>query len=247
MGVLSFLSKLLPEGNVKDILRIPIYWTLTLTKFVRREVSLGKGVYGYFYFSPFEKNTAQEDVSDYLKEYPLKKGDVVLDAGAFIGKFTVLAAKLVGKEGKVIAFEPDPFNRNILKKNIKANNLKNVVIVPRGLGNKEMKIGWSVGGIVSQAGDSKIFKIKITTLDKAVKELNLKKIDLLKTDIEGAEIEALKGGKNALKLTKHCAIASYHIVKGKKTCFEVEKILKKNGFKVKTEDVGQLITYASKK
>src|SRR3989344_3364089 len=56
----------------------------------------------------------------------VKRGDVVLDVGANIGYYTLLFAKLVGPEGIVFAFEPDPTNFSILKKNVETNNYTNV-------------------------------------------------------------------------------------------------------------------------
>lgn len=61
----------------------------------------------------------------------IKKGDTVLDLGAHIGYYTLLAAKLVGEKGKVFAFEPEPTNFALLKKNIKINNHQNVIPVQK--------------------------------------------------------------------------------------------------------------------
>jgi hypothetical protein len=69
----------------------------------------------------------------YFYDYKLKKGDVVLDCGAHVGLITMYAAKIVGTKGLVIAFEPDTMNNKKLKDNIKLNNLKNVIIVKKGV------------------------------------------------------------------------------------------------------------------
>ena len=103
---------------------------------------------------------------------------------------------------------------------------------------------WSVGGIESQFGKSKIFKVKTTTLDQISQKF--KRIDFIKMDIEGAEIKVLKGAKQTLKKTKNLAIASYHVVNHKRTFYEVEKILKENDFKAFTSDKGQLVTFANR-
>lgn len=247
MKILTRLSKLLPEGMIKDILRYPVYIILNKIKFVKKEIALYKNIKGIFCFLPNEKPAGFKEIKGYLDKYIPKKGDVVIDCGAYAGYFAVLASKLVGKEGKVIAIEPDIFNRNLLRKNIKANSLNNVIIIDNGLSDKESTINWSVGGIISQAGKSKIFKIKTTTFDMLYKKLHLKKIDFIKMDIEGAEISALNGAKNSLKHAKNIAIASYHVVNGKKTCFEVEKILKESKFNTVTKKAaGQLVTFGEK-
>ena len=65
----------------------------------------------------------------------IQPGDTVLDLGANIGYFTLLFAKLVGNNGIVFAFEPEPQNIALLTKNIKINNYKNVTLVPKAVSN----------------------------------------------------------------------------------------------------------------
>jgi FkbM family methyltransferase len=67
----------------------------------------------------------------------IKKGDTVIDVGANIGYYTLLFSKLVGKEGKIYAYEPLPENFKLLKKNIFINKYKNIVLINRALSNKE--------------------------------------------------------------------------------------------------------------
>ena len=61
------------------------------------------------------------------------QGNFVIDLGANIGYYTCILAKLVGKDGKVFAFEPDPRNLKLLEKNIKVNEYNNVVIVDKAV------------------------------------------------------------------------------------------------------------------
>lgn len=63
----------------------------------------------------------------------LNDGDMVIDAGANAGVFTVMASYLVGESGRIIAVEPDPENLATLKKNIEINSLKNVEVVEKAL------------------------------------------------------------------------------------------------------------------
>jgi len=79
-------------------------------------------------------------VRGYLKNYSLKKGDIVIDAGAYIGTFTLLASKILGEEGKVIAFEPDEENYKILSYYIELNNIKNIVLIKKGLWSKNTNL-----------------------------------------------------------------------------------------------------------
>ena len=82
-------------------------------------------------YEPFETDFVQKEI---------KRGDVVLDIGANIGYYTLILAKCVGKEGKVFAFEPEPNNFSLLKKNIQINGYKNVVLVQKAVSNKNEKL-----------------------------------------------------------------------------------------------------------
>jgi hypothetical protein len=75
-----------------------------------------------------------------LVKEKIKKGDVVLDIGANIGYYTLIFAKLVGEEGKVFAFEPEPTNFSLLEKNVEINGYKNVVLIQKAVSNETGKI-----------------------------------------------------------------------------------------------------------
>ena len=148
----------------------------------------------------------------------VKVGDNVVDLGANIGYFTLILAKLVGPTGKVFAFEPDPRNLTLLKKNIEYNNYKNVIIVPKAVSNVNDKCTLYVGQ--KTFGQNKIYKPEKTRtqkfiptdsetirLDDFFKANNLlNKISFIKMDIEGAEVLALSGMKKILKLNKNIKI-----------------------------------------
>lgn len=128
----------------------------------------------------------------------VKSGDVVLDIGANIGFYSVLAAKQVGEKGKVLAFEPDPKSVSLLERNLALNTVeKNVQIIPVALSNHE-KEGNFIQNKYSP-GDSYLSDekkgdvIQLNTLDNIVQSLQLSAIDVIKIDIEGAEIAFLEG------------------------------------------------------
>jgi FkbM family methyltransferase len=139
----------------------------------------------------------------------LKEDFVVFDIGANIGVFTCFAANLA-KKGKVFSFEPVSFVFDLLKKNTREYD--NVECYKIGFGSeideKEILIRqWNPG--YSTIQDSPIErphqsfdlkeKIEILTLDSFVEEKNLGKIDFIKIDVEGYEIEVLKGGIETIK------------------------------------------------
>ena len=73
-------------------------------------------------------------------------GDVFFDLGAYVGPFTLLAARLVGPEGRVVAFEPDPRARAVLERNLAANGVANVTVVPCAVGDRHGKVRFVAGG-----------------------------------------------------------------------------------------------------
>jgi len=135
----------------------------------------------------------------YQKYYKVKKGDIVVDAGANIGVFTVKAAKAVGDEGMVIAIEPEQDNLKFLERNVLANGLRNVVIISRGVWSSKDTLKLFIRGqtghhsLVLHDGAHRFAEVEVDTLDNILEELGIHKVDFIKMDIEGAEIEACKG------------------------------------------------------
>lgn len=149
----------------------------------------------------------------------LQKGDVVLDVGANIGIFSLLAADKIGIKGKVFAFEPIAQSRALLKKNIVANNVENIEIVSKALGEKvgslmlsinEKELGGS-SAVLNQEVSSRE-RVEQVKLDDFVQECQLKKVNFIKTDIEGMERNFLKGAEETIKKFKpKLTICIYHL------------------------------------
>jgi FkbM family methyltransferase len=184
------------------------------------------------------------------KYYKLKKGDVVVDVGAHIGTFTIRASKMVGDAGKVIAIEPEPQNIALLKRNVEANALQNVVIVPEGIwsskGKQKFYLSpetWGHSYLSQIAKSTEYNEIEMDTLDCVLSELNLNKVDFIKMDIEGAEIEALKGMEQTLTEDVNLTIET-HILDGKTTYKTVTQKLVEKGFRVRRKFITTL--FASK-
>lgn len=178
----------------------------------------------------------------YERYYQPQKGDVIVDVGANIGTFTVKAAKLVYDEGKVIAIEANSRNCDILRKNVEANGLKNVEIIHKGIWSVKSKmrlnINERIGGhsFYSSRGTGELEEVEVDTLDSILKESGIRRVDFIKMDIEGAEIEALKGMNETLRNDIKLAIAAYHMVNGKKAYKTIAPQLKEMGFEVHIRD-----------
>ncbi len=157
------------------------------------------------------------DNTKILMKY-VKKDQIVIDLGAHIGYYTLMMAKLVGPNGKVFAFEPEPRNLELLRKNIVENGYKNVIVVPKAVSNKEEDCILYVGQ--KSFGANRIFKPEKTNsqefkeirtqtikLDNYFNENSLlKKISFVKMDIEGSERKALEGMEDILSANNELKI-----------------------------------------
>lgn len=130
-------------------------------------------------------------------------GNIVVDAGAGCGIYTVAAAKLVGNAGRVIAFEPSARLALVLKHNIKLNGLNNVRLYCEALSNREGHarlyhhcrcVAYSISP--GDSNKTRFDEVTTTTLDSMLEREGIDRIDFLKMDIEGAEELALRGGKS---------------------------------------------------
>ena len=150
----------------------------------------------------------EEAEINFFKKY-IKQGDVIIDIGANIGLFTLIAADKTGSQGKVISFEPSPQTFMWLKENISANNLENVSPFKMALSDREGSIEFFVSSEGYDAFNSVIKPSKgtnynvenvvTTKLDSFVeKEGLLEKVALIKIDVEGFEIPLLNGGNKIL-------------------------------------------------
>lgn len=142
--------------------------------------------------------------SQLIIDYLIDKGQVVIDAGANYGHFSLAAASRVGPTGEVFAFEPNPAAFNRLCVHIDLNRLHWISAHNIGLSNNETPLVLSVPVINSGEatfGQSNYTEIRtiecpITCLDKI--DIN-RKVDFLKIDVEGFEVQVLTGGRSRVQ------------------------------------------------
>lgn len=152
------------------------------------------GVFGYWL------GTYELEMQNIFKE-KIKKGGIFFDIGANVGFFTLIASLFVGKDGKVFSFEP--FSKNIffLKKHIKLNGCENVIVMENAVSDKSGQALFLEGennamGKLSSQGN---LSVNIIAIDDWIDRGWLPVPNYIKIDVEGAEINVLRGMKNLLE------------------------------------------------
>lgn len=131
----------------------------------------------------------------------LRDGDVFLDVGANIGYFTRIASKAVGTTGHVHAFEPMPQAIRLLRKN--CEHLRNVCIHEHALSNHDGSSDFSVRkqGETSSLGDdpqaAQVIRVRTDTIDNLFSAQD--RVDAIKIDVEGYELEVLQGARGTIR------------------------------------------------
>jgi len=187
--------------------------------------------------SPTLRDTAIiECLDEKLHEqyFKVERGDVVIDVGASIGEFTIPAAMKAGDDGFVLAIEPEPRNFAFLWMNVKLNKLRNVKLCRKAVANYK---GWTTlyisnhgvtGHTLVPKRETKTIRVEVDTLDNIARDYGLDKTDFVKIDVEGFEIEVLKGADSTLNSAKKIVVECH----SSRNVMIVARILKSKGFKV---------------
>jgi FkbM family methyltransferase len=179
--------------------------------------------YGYKVLCPIKKEeivnmTIRED--EIIEYFTPKQGDIVVDIGANIGRYTLIASKRVGTNGKVVAIEAHPGNFEMLNRNIKLNRLTNVIPLNYAAYSKETKVklyvpdeesGYTIYHTLMERTGKKFVEVDAITLDYLLLQLNgiregVVEVNWIKIDVEGVEFEVLKGATNVLSKSKDIAL-----------------------------------------
>ncbi|MDL2207210.1 FkbM family methyltransferase [Desulfovibrio sp. OttesenSCG-928-M16] len=145
----------------------------------------------------------------------VRPGDVVIDAGVSRNcRETFRFAKLVGETGRIFSFEPEPEEFLLAQSQIEKRNLKQVKMVEKGLWskNEDLFITKTIeSSRVVHAKRGNVSACSLTSLDIFVEENDLHHVDVIKYDIEGAEMEALAGAETTIRKFKPVLIIClYH-------------------------------------
>jgi FkbM family methyltransferase len=134
----------------------------------------------------------------------IKPGMVVYDVGANAGFYTLLASRLVGKEGRVLAFEPYAGNVVDLIRHISANHESRCTVIQAAVAAVQAVAPFTFGmnshqGSVADAAENTLVRVPTVTLDAMIEEYGFPEPDLVKMDIEGGEGDALAGAARLLQ------------------------------------------------
>ncbi len=191
-----------------------------------------------------------EATEEYLKFANLQEGQVVLDLGAYSAVTSISFAQAVGERGHVYAFEADAINWECAAENVALAKrwlgLKNITLVPKAvwshcdgiLFSNELAMGSSAVQITG-GGRGAETRVASTTLEDFCREQDLHHVDLIKIDIEGAEVEVLEHAARWLTGRKARVIVEPHFVDGTLSTERCVAVLERAGFSVRlTEQTG---------
>lgn len=174
-----------------------------------------------------------------LIQSTLKGGETVMDVGANIGYSTLLMARQVGPTGRVIAFEPLPTVFELLRENLRLNNLLwahaecKAVTDHDGETRMQSESGnpLSLTSCVAEEGD---FVVATVSIDRYVETAGLMRLDLVKIDVEGAEDVVVQGMAKSLQKFRPVVLVEIHASDGRKS--EALERLEGTGYRLSRVD-----------
>lgn len=187
----------------------------------------------------------------------LKPGMVFFDVGAHIGQYTLVASQVVGQTGQLHSFEPDPETYGFLEASVALNNLDNVHLNRAAL-SSQAGVGQLYLASVSRLGDNSLAppkgysgvscEVRCLTLDEYITAKRLSRVDVMKVDIEGAELAMLQGGRQLFSLsTRPVVIMEFEEARQQafgSSCRELAVFFIQNGYQLFAVERGHLREYS---
>jgi FkbM family methyltransferase len=166
----------------------------------------------------------------------LRPGSVVYDVGANVGFMTLIAARLVGPTGHVYAFEPIPENARAIERNAALNNLENITVLELALSDRageavlripQMNQGAHLAAVGAAVGEEDDLTVQTAALDELRRTREIRPPDLVKLDVEGAELLVLGGMRACLAESKPALVCELHGTRG-----AIEELLPQLGYEI---------------
>jgi FkbM family methyltransferase len=158
------------------------------------------------------------------------KGEIFYDIGAHFGYFSAIAASINEEEGRVFAFEPRPMNAGFFRRHMKANGFDRVTLFESAVGNTDQEVHFddsrgSAKGRIDEKGN---LRVRQVCIDHMVDSGLLPLPTFVKIDVEGGEINVLKGLEKVIRNARPKMVIATH----NKTCHDfVLDFLERNNYK----------------
>jgi FkbM family methyltransferase len=190
----------------------------------------------------------KEDLATYedpiFRLFRPKQGDNFVDVGAHIGRYSMMAAKRIGDLGRVIAIEAHPETFELLKKNMALNGLQNVTTINSVVSSQKGKVKLYLDGhdrgftvyttiMINRTKTEKFLEVESNTLDNILNEKNVQRVNYVKIDVEGAELEVLNGSVNTLSSNEDMTLLIE--VHGEANYMPLLRIFKEYNFQINYE------------
>jgi FkbM family methyltransferase len=227
LGILSRLASRLPPSWIRGIgrLRERVPFTGPVIRWLARDVLAAQGVirngvgaglnfdarhgsFGYLV------GTTEPEEQAILAKY-LKPGGVFYDLGANIGFFAIIGAKLVGSAGRVYAFEPNPECAAQVKRNAELNGFAHVEVIEAAVSSQSGRTRLHLGStnlsssIADNSADDGI-DVALISIDDFVRDRSARGPTLVMIDVEGAEIDALRGMADTIARHRPVILCEVH-------------------------------------
>ena len=245
---------ILKNGGFEKIVRATYFFVNDKIKRTNINFKKNKLILGKYEFQTIKNDQgistelqiyeSHEPLTTHLMINELKEDMVCIDLGSNIGYYAVIESNIIGESGKIFAIEPSPINFPILKLNLENQKKNNFVAYNIGIGdkNEEMefiisaKSNWSRIRMNNEKinSEDKVIKIPVKTLNSFVNENDIKKIDILRMDVEGFEYNIIVGANNVLEKYKPKIFVEIHkMYLGKEKTCKIFNDLKNKGYEIK--------------
>jgi len=165
--------------------------------------------------------TYERDKQDHCAKI-VKSGMTVFDLGANAGFYTLIMSRLVGVSGHVVAFEPDSGNMTLLRRHVALNRLGNVTVVQAAVSEADSLSGFSMtGGATGRLQENNSYLVPTLSLDAVLRNKALPSPDIVKMDVEGAEVLVLRGARDFIAKQSCSWIVALHGDEAKNGCLGI--------------------------
>ena len=225
-GKTRFMNRIGPSEGTRSTRIFDAEFQLDLSDFIQRQIYLGV-------FEPHETRIARTS---------LRPGMTFVDVGANVGYYTAVAANIVGKSGRVYAFEPSPYAFGKLRSMVERSRFSHVTATQCGLSDAPGKVNLYLGRdshnhtptmIAHENTDATA--VSVDTLDNMSDVLGIDRIDLLKIDVEGYEARVLAGASRLLGARRIrailCEFNEHWLSRAGSSPDHLEEIVRHAGFK----------------